>query len=265
MQTRLFLTPLLFICCILLSCTKDDESEGGEENSGGEIQFSGSCALRTVGGPTCSNGPGPIAFVTGVISGSYTGICSGVFISANKVLTAAHCLNAPGTLTVVTDDKQLPILDVAVHPKADNLGNYDVMVLTVPAQNNVSPLPLLLSEEVGIGDSIIVYGYGPEPGNEIDPSQTPPLGRADLHINSISPDELRLSAIRQPGESGGCAGDSGAPAIRSNRNGLFGIVALVSGGSNNTCEPGTINGYTGIQPNAVASFILQVAPNVGTI
>lgn len=266
MKLAFSLFILCFISCLLLSCRKDSGSDSDSTpDENGNQQFSGGCALRTVGGPTCSNGPGPIAFVTGIIDDSATGICSGVFISPSKVLTDAHCLSLASTLAVIVDNKVLQVLNVATHPQFNGPGNFDVMVLTVPPQGDISPLPLLLSESVKVGDSFIIYGYGPDPSVARDQSKLPPLGSADLKISFISPDLLAIGAIRESGGSGGCAGDSGGPAIRKNRDGLHGIFGLVLGGDNNTCEAGTLNLYTNTQAASIASFILQAAPDADTI
>jgi hypothetical protein len=267
-MTRVFCCSVFFYILILLaSCSGGGSGDSGSDNT----QLSGNCALRTVGGETCSNGAGPVAFITGVIDGEFTGICSGVFISQSKILTAAHCTELTGTLVAYISDRQIPITNILVYPGFlinSSPGYNDVMILTVPDQADVSPLPLLLSESISPGNAFAIYGYGPDPADDSFSSTEPPsLGRADLSIDELEPgpEPHLFTAIRQDNGSGGCAGDSGGPAIAKNKDGLFGIIGLVEAGSNNTCEPGTINIFTNIQNSDITSFILRAVPEAGVI
>ena len=133
----------------------------------------------------------PIRPFTGPIAGSGTGF----FITADGyLLTNYHVIDAGTDITVMTEKGALPAKVVKVDEK------NDLAVLKV--EGKFTPLPLLSSRKVGLGEKTFTVGF-PRPGIQgFSPKFT------DGVISSLSgiqddPRDFQISVPVQPGNSGG--------------------------------------------------------------
>jgi secreted trypsin-like serine protease len=175
-----------------------------------------------------------------VISGA-TGLCSGVAIGPDLVLTAAHCVAKTGMQRVATfDGRRMSVKTVeavAGHPQyAPREDAPDVALIKLAAKPapNLAPLPFSdRRAPIGVGDRFIVAGFGL--ANQKDRNSAGKLRTATLVatgrpntqvINLVDPNTLG----EKPG-LGVCNGDSGGPAfeLRDGKLALIGIISWTAG------------------------------------
>ncbi len=102
---------------------------------------------------TVVSGPSPNELV------SVSGLGSGVLISGDEILTAAHVVHAADSLEVeFSDGTKIPADVISSSPRAD----VALLQLHEPAPSNILPPRLGDSNEVSVGDEVFVIGapYG---------------------------------------------------------------------------------------------------------
>lgn len=259
-----------------VGCTKssDDDGDDGSEQgaSFSDPQLQAACELRIINGDTCPSGEGPIALlVASDPLGRPIASCSGAFISRDRVLTAAHCaeLAALGSVTVYTGDLSAGVVSITPdsrYNEADPSARiFDSAVAILSEEVDVNPLPLFVSGSLSVGDTIYVYGFGIDENNQ---------SAIDRGLGNAAKRATMLIAEHESGiviaefdtlQMGACEGDSGGPVIARNPDGLFGIVAVVSGGTTVSCQAGTVEVFDGVRTPGSVDFITSLAPGVGLI
>lgn len=271
-------TLFAIVTCVFLGvngCTKSGGDDNGDSGDGGDSggaateqgQLSGSCALRIINGQSCPAGEGPVALlVSKDPEGNPLALCSGAFITKNKILTAAHCAKLMdfGAVTAYTGDTSVDVLSIIPDPRYP-AEEFDTGVATTAFEVNVTPFPLFVSSAVDVGDQIYVYGFGVDEdrnsGVELDYGNS--AKRSTMVVDQY--EDGTIVAQFDTNQTGACEGDSGGPIVSKNGEGRFGIVAVVHGGTTSTCEAGTVEVFTGVQNPGSADFILSQAPGAGTI
>lgn len=264
---RRFLFALVASALVgLPACTSgghdDDDADGGEAQSG---QLSGACALRIINGESCPAEEGPVVLLVAT-DGIRGASCSGAFITPTKILTAAHCaeLSEFGTITAYTGDTSVDVLSIIPDPRSGD-PVFDTAVATTAFAVNVTPLPLFVSSPLSVGQEIFVYGFGTDEngqsGPELDFGNS--AKRATMVVDEYEDGIVVASFNRN--QTGACEGDSGGPVIAENGDGLFGIAAVVHGGTTTTCQADTLEVFTGVQTPGSVDFILSQAPGAGLI
>jgi len=177
-------------------------------------------------------------------------------------------MGAPA-IKVYTGDTVADVSSFKAHP--DYIENapynfrYDVGIFTLEDSVNISPLPLLLSRQAQVGDLIFVYGFGIDENNQtaIDNDWG----------NSVRRTSMLVSALQNGGivaefdvtHSGACEGDSGGPALAQSHQGSYGITGVVSGGTSDTCQTGTLEVFTEIAQDEILNFLLAEVPNLDAV
>ncbi len=174
-------------------------------------------------------------------SGRGAGFCSGAVLAPNIVLTAAHCVAAPGATRVhFRDGSGTPALmavkRVARHPgfRADAVAAR-VASIDLALVETTEPLPSSFTP-VAMGDApnetgalLDVAGFGvSRPGVA---STSGVLRRARLSLRA--PLSNVLLWLDSPEGAGACTGDSGAPVFANGA--LVGIVAFAQGPNGRGC------------------------------
>lgn len=257
----------LCLALSLLACGGGGGSDGG----GGDLSQDscGVLGLKIFGGSVCTPASeSPVVSFTANLTDGRRTLCSGTLISSNAILTAGHCLPGKGSevesVAVVVGGQTIAASGFAVHPgyseRAD-LGVIfsDVGIITLPANVNISPLPLLLSRATETGDIIDIFGYGINEAGEVGL-----LRSGQMLLSGVSSNHL-FAAFGDSG-SNTCLGDSGGPALITLSNGSTGIVGLTStGDADNLCARGDTSVFANTQEASTLQFIQSLAGSVGTI
>jgi hypothetical protein len=192
---------------------------------------------RIYGGEFATLYNGPVALIV-----TSTFLCTGILVGSREVLTAAHCTagdESDSEYQVFVGGGQYGVstryYNGDYDPSADDFdaAPYDLGILLLnSAVTGTSPIPVLVGDPVGVGESTVIYGYG---ANELsglpdrDPRQEGKVGQAVI-INTAG--GLLTSNHLTAGASV-CGGDSGGPMIQS-VGGRAVVVGTLSVGLNTT-------------------------------
>jgi secreted trypsin-like serine protease len=212
-------------------------------------------AAAMVGGAGAA--PDSIARSVVLIVGSRGNSCSGVALTPDIVLTAAHCVLPGADYKIVEFDsaRQPHLRDVTriiAHPKFDlktmlaHRATADVALLKLAAPLNVEPAELGPALSVAPGDAFTVVGYGVSVRGDGKSGGTI---RAASLVATGRPGNLQIRLLDaatnndKPG-LGACTGDSGAPVFAV--NGAPAVIGLVSWstGPGNSAGCGGLTGVT---------------------
>jgi len=158
-------------------------------------------------------------------------MCTGIVLTQDLVLTAAHCAADPRDRKVVGFPKPHPLSDVTeavVHPQFERKGQAPVADLALLKLSK--PLPLdfapvrFNTQPVVEGERLIVLGYGQGTKTDNKIARSPRMA-----LLKVSQQSGMLLLLTDPGydRSGGCHGDSGGPAftIHASVPALAGVMA----------------------------------------
>jgi trypsin len=158
------------------------------------------------------------------------GLCTGAFVNANWVVTAAHCLVMPEPNVVFRSENGAAAAEVVEripHP------SRDVALLRVAFDRGVEPAfaPLQVvgtdgdarTPDLAEGDVVEIAGYG----------LTETGGSRELRflvepVIAIESDSVLVSGH---GSSGACGGDSGGPLLVRARDGSVAVAGILTSGS----------------------------------
>jgi hypothetical protein len=169
-----------------------------------------------------SEDPSGLAASTAMVLSSRGGMCSGIVLAPEAVLTAAHCV-AGADIRVHWREAGEPVLvvpaSVAVHPGYDPAAirtrrrSTDLALVRLAAPLPARFVPAALAGAApGAGTALLVGGYGV--AREGDPRSTGTFRTAALAaIEPYGPSRI-LVWMAAPGGAarGPCTGDSGGPA-----------------------------------------------------
>ena len=232
-------------------------------------------AAAIVGGAQPAGGGLGRALV--MLTGSHGTFCSGVALTRDLVLTAAHCV-LPGAdfKLVELDGAQRPLLrdiaTIARHPDFDvnavlrHRVTADVALIKLAAALKV--VPALLAPEggaVAAGDRFVVAGYGLAVRGD---GRSGGTVRAATLVATGQPGtlQIRLADPATNGERAGlgaCTGDSGAPVYRD-VGGMLAVVGVVSWSTGPALSEGC-GGLTGVTPLIrYRAWIVEQAGRLGS-
>lgn len=168
-----------------------------------------------------------------MVLNSRGGVCSGIVLSAETVLTAAHCIKGASELRVHFKNGSgasalIPVQSAIPHPSyvADAVSSrkksVDLALLKVSSPLPGQFVPAPLSGAIPrMGETISVAGYGQS--REDNHTSMGTYRSADLPVvEPYGPGKLLLW-MSAGGNAGACHGDSGGPIFSSGR-----IVAVIS-------------------------------------
>ena len=173
------------------------------------------------------------------------GVCTGVVLAPEIVLTAAHCLVGSAEIRIHYRDGSDPVLIApaarAVHPGYDagavkgRRRSIDLALLRVPNALPARFTPATLSStSPDKGQAVIVAGYGLS--REGDPRSTGTYRTA--RIQAVEPygrsSILLWAAAPSAAPAGACEGDSGGP-ISDEAGAVMAVTTWARGGGTAQC------------------------------
>lgn len=197
-------------------------------------------------------------------------ICSGTLISADLVLTAAHCvMHRAGYSVVVVDpnfrQRRVGAVAAAMHPEfvpgttPEEQPGVDLALIKLaqPVGAGFAPLDPRGAGSIGTGEAVDLAGFGVVAENRRNTART----LREAHLVSIGSLQVanRVTVVtdrRRMAETAGagaCLGDSGGPILRGGRGGyqIVGVVSWSSGALQQNSRMRTAcGGFTAVTPVA---------------
>ena len=164
------------------------------------------------------------------------GFCSGTLIAPTKVLTAAHCVGTASDMRVhYRDTTGNPVLleigKVAVHPDfhaqapktREKSIDLAVVTLKAPMPQPFAPAPLAPQENLNVGDTATLAGFGLTREGDARSAGTLLQGNVTLR----APYSDVLFWLTNADGLGACTGDSGGPVFQNGA--LIGVISWTEG------------------------------------
>lgn len=258
---------------LVLLCT----SGCGKSNDDGSI--CNDIDAKVYGGQSCNqNSRSPVVLIlhlaqsgNGEISPSSA--CTGTLISSDDVITAAHCVaGAEGRVTASgrkfagfrvyiggIKGEDIAVKRAVYHPQYNRVpaNPHDIGILTLERAPSpkVSPLPIIVSEDVEKGDKLSAFGFGLNENGKIGE-----LKGLSFKISAI---EQNLLLVEGDGKESVCPGDSGGPALHTAKSGTIGISGITSFGDATGCTSSAAQfwGMSSVQFQKNLDFITETVPD----
>jgi secreted trypsin-like serine protease len=260
------MNPIRWLGAVALSMALSACGGGGNDSvalpSPTELCASAGAQPKIFNGSDCANPQRSPVVQLLILEGGNPYTCSGVMLTPNRVLSAAHCFPAGAQrVSAVVNDANGVVGLVAArswvrHPDyQENFSTLlnDVAVVTLSEAMPNPTMPLLVSSPSRKGDEVFVAGWG-LPNSELS------VGYAVLFKVTA----LQLEVDFKGQLSNTCVGDSGGPAYRA-VGGRQGVVGLTSSGTARNCGEADQSLFTNIQDPGILGFIRAQAPGAAEI
>jgi len=205
------------VCSILLSCSPRSHAPEPGTDFCGDVKHVVHEIVNGVDAPEAvSLTDGQIKAV-GALNLDFSGVCSGVLVAPDVVLTAAHCVEAiSGDPTFLVGDSYMPPeatfrgVEWYVHPLYTGDPAYDIAVIIIsgdPLSEGIEPIPASFEPTSLLAQTVQAVGYG----------MTDPAGdwntRRWWTTHEVISESPAIYIASGHGASGLCQGDSGGPML----------------------------------------------------
>jgi hypothetical protein len=152
-------------------------------------------------------------------------ICTGTFVTANWVLTAAHCLSVSSpALRLPAPAPIVPVIRQVRHSRVD----VALLQIDTPPDDaaiEASPIGVADASSVNlaVGDIVEMTGYGLNESRQ--------TGELRFLLEAVTATDASAITVDGFGQGGGCRGDSGGPLLARGSDGEALIAGILSFGS----------------------------------
>jgi hypothetical protein len=172
-----------------------------------------------------------------------SGLCTGIVLTPDILLTAAHCVRPPSDMAILLHDAGggytlVPVARAERHPgyRADAIVarkvSIDAGLVELATPLGAAFRPATLGDSApGVGDAVTIVGFGERRAGDTKSSGV--LRQADLAVRAPL-SHILLWAKGVEAGSGACSGDSGGPMFASEGT-VAAIVAWVAAGDRAGC------------------------------
>ncbi len=263
---RIFKTLLISSIVFFAACS----GGGGDDSDSSNDLGTGACSTlglqtRIINGSSCTEQGSPVVELTLIADNGVASLCTGTMITSTDVLTAGHCAVGMTSAYITVGGTRVNAAQVAIHPGYSSQPSAvfnDVAVYRLSSAVSLPTVPLLISRDVQVSDTIQIFGYG-QTENQSDNNDTSGTLRAgEMRVDNVTADHL-FTVFNGDG-SNTCFGDSGGPALLTS-GASAGIVGVTSTGQREDCGEGDISLFANIQGQSVFDFIIAVSPGAGVI
>lgn len=165
------------------------------------------------------------SWMTALLDESGKQFCGGSLISADYVLTAAHCVEGSdpaqvklriGSADRTQGGEEAQAGEITIHPEYN--GTHDIALIKLEAPAQSAPIKLGTAAEVGTESRILGWGQTtPQPGgdggsDQLQELDTTIVDPAECQGGQIDAETELCTKGKEEG-SGACYGDSGGPEI----------------------------------------------------
>lgn len=173
---------------------------------------------------------GPLAGATLMVLNDRGGVCTGIILERDVVLTAGHCVAGTGQVRVHWRDASGAVLkepaSVTVHPGyngkaiAERIQSIDLALIRLkePLPNTFAAASLLAGSQPRKGEKLTAAGYGAAREGDIRSTGTYRAVNLEV-VEPYGPGRILLWASAAtsggagPRTAGACSGDSGGPML----------------------------------------------------
>ncbi|XP_049310885.1 serine protease SP24D isoform X3 [Bactrocera dorsalis] len=241
MDYRSFFAKFFIVFCLVAKATQNDDGSAEHKPS-----------LRILNGQVAAAGQFPYQVSVRL---NREHICGGALLSANFVLTAAHCVYnidnnilgvQAGTVGRTNSGDFRTVSNVIIHPQYGFDNDIALLELKTPFDYSDVIKPIAVTSwEVPAGETVVVSGWGRiyEGGplsdqllytRSLKTLKNEECAKADGTLNPS------ILCLNSPQSRGFCEGDDGGPAVYKNI--LIGIASYITKG----CGSITKGGFTNV-------------------
>lgn len=194
------------------------------------------------------------------------GLCSGTFVSARAVLTAAHCLPASGSYTIVSSFGTFTTNKMAKYGPGvvDDPNDIGLLYFDRDVASEALGQVASIGSRVSSGETLRLVGFGCKDvvtrrGSGVKRSGTNVVYELNEYIEFLTPRSTVGSyrgIIGASNRAGACFGDSGGPAAETREDGSFIVKGVAHTGGED--DDNYVSDYVDMSRGDNRGFIAQV-------